>query len=442
MSRLLETIQRICLTLCCVAACKVEAVWVGPSQVSSTKMGVVNAMDGSGNVTAVWTDWYAEKLGIFWSNYPKSEERNTYWSNEATLFTTKGRLFQNLQIAIDSSWNSIVVWQESDLKQSKVRASTRPYKGVWSKPFDLSPLTMERMLIPQVAISRDGHAVVVFELEGKIKSATFNFQSGWSDIVDVSQSGSLPKVGIDSIGNAVAIWQSEGAVQISCLPYGGTWSSPVTLSNEKGGETPALVINSEGSIAAAWKADSSIFVTVSHIGGEWSTPVPLKASPYINKLHIAIDEQGNAVVIWEQEDLDDSTAFPIKTPRYLQASYCSRAAVEWSSPVVISANSDGGDHNPRVAFDGSGNAYAVWNSYSAVLSAILPFKEKWTDVMVIHSGLYGLLTNPQICVDRSGRAVVNWSDEWGVIRAAEWLPDSLAANVDVKTLGVRPKLAE
>lgn len=419
MSRFFKLFNQVGLAVCLLSISNIEAKWYFVERLSTLEIDVANGMDAAGNTTAIWTEWYSRYNSIYSSNLPKGNGEE-YWRGVDTIHSAEGRLFEFLDIAVDSSWNSVAIWQEFDGTNRKVSVSTRPFRGKWSAAIDLSESTPNDTS-PQIAISPSGNAIAVWCYDGILKSATYQFGGTWSTPVDIATNASSPKVKMDGSGNAIAVWLSNGMIQSAFLSKGSQWSSPVTLSNANSKE-PQLDMNFSGFAVAAWASDHCMNAATIQFGTNWNAPVQLKGSPYINKSHVAVDLQGNALLIWEQQDLDDNQPFPIMSPNYLQASYFS--SNQWSTPLTISGNEDNGAHNPRVAFDGTGNAFVVWNSYSEVRAATKAFQGEFTPPTTIGSGLLGLLTKPQICVDSSGYAVINWFEEWGLIKGTRWIPDS------------------
>lgn len=426
MLQFLKSIKQVSLAICLFSMCNLEAKWSGVDRISTANTEVVNDMDGSGNATAMWTEWYARKNGIYSSDLPKSS--NEYWGRVDTVYSAEKRLFRSLNIAVDSSWNSIALWEEYDGSNVKVSASTRTFQGDWSVPVDLSSASILETF-PQLAISADGFAVAVWVFEGVVKAATLQFGGTWSPAVDISTSLSLyaPKVKIDGLGNAVVVWISGGDVLSSSLPHGGEWSAPVIVSKGNSREVQ-LEINRSGFAVASWGEGSAVSAATAQFGQPWSAPVQFISvpkddnffiSPNVKYVQVAVDSQGNGLVGWERQDWDGSKDFPILTPNYIQASYFSSG--HWSCPAMISS---GGDSNLRLKFDGAGNAFAIWNTYSAIQSATLPFQGEWTPVATIEEASLGLNSRPQISVDSTGYAVVTWSDEYGMIKGAKWTPES------------------
>lgn len=118
-----------------------------------------------------------------------------------------------------------------------------------------------------------------------------------------------PMVKMDNKGNAIAIWEqrnpSEWSIFVSHYSVGQGWDEPILIENEAGGGL----------------------------------------NPFL-----AIDDDGNAMAIWEQAD---GEYMSIMTSYYTFGG-------GWDTPEYIEENNLGHAHSPELAFDGAGNAIAVW----------------------------------------------------------------------------------
>lgn len=410
-----------------------EATWMETDVVSSSNYEVTNAMDSSGNATAIWVEWYSKTNHIYSSILPKN---GSGWTGVETVYSAEKKLFVSPHVAIDSTGNTVAIWHEFNGKTRKIRAATKPFRGKWSEPVDLSKET-ESYPSATVAISPLGYGVAIWEVESKIQAASFQFGGSWSFPITIG-TGGQPQVCVDALGNAVAVWAGQSHIQSACLPFSGSWSAPENISYA-GGYAPKLAMNLSGKVVATWldrneKASileerDSILTASKPLHGHWSAPVMLGRAGMIYDSAVAVDLNGNAVVAWQHSDVLNPTApYPILSPDTIKASYFFSG--QWSNPVVISQpDEQERSMNPMVAFDGAGNAFAVWNTYSAVKSSMLPFHGNWTPPTLVATGFIGLASRPQISVDPTGYAVVNWSTEVGLIKAARWIPDSETAEV-------------
>lgn len=88
-------------------------------------------------------------------------------------------------------------------------------------------------------------------------------------------------------------------------------------------------------------------------GSTWQAPVNI--AEIGDEPQIAFDKQGNALALWRAYEGDD-------IDEWILRSAFMPAGGPWQAPVTVSAPGLAGE--PHVAFDGLGDAVAVWNSWS------------------------------------------------------------------------------
>jgi hypothetical protein len=138
---------------------------------------------------------------------------------------------------------------------------------------------------------------------------------------------------------------------------------------------------------------------------------------------VAFDKQGDAIAAWSSEDgtLADGT-----TRSELQAAFRS-AGGGWRVPETISSPGESADE-ASVAFDGRGDAFAVWDGYSAdvpggdahfsIQAAFRPADGTWqapVDLSLVEAPGVG---HPQLAVDERGDAIAIWSRFGGPVQEA------------------------
>ena len=408
--------------LLCLCISHVEAEWRYTGKISPYHSGVSNAVDGAGNATAVWAEFYSKTNHIYSSDFFKG---NKYWEIPSAVFGENNRDFTDTGVVVDSAGNAVAIWQENDGALSKVRSSSRPFKGQWSPPVDISGTTDRKDMTPRIAITASGYAVAVWNLDYTIQAATLEFGGKWSTPVTLAtQDGDAPTVGIANNGTAIALWQKGAAIQSASLPLGGNWSTPVTLS-KKNSMRGQLAVNPAGQAIATWwtygaskSSLYSIHAAILESENTWSRPTLIATADYIMDSTVTIASSGDILVVWVEEDIDDSQVFPIPSDPFIQASRFSSGY--WSRPVTLSSKKEKA-FNPCVKFDESSNAFVVWNDYSTIQAARIHKQNGiWTAPETIATIPAGLISRPQICVDHDGVAIVNWSTEGGEIHSALW----------------------
>ena len=136
--------------------------------------------------------------------------------------------------------------------------------------------------------------------------------------------------------------------------------------------------------------------------GEWSTAVNVSISGGAAvDAQVAFDGSGNAVAVWSRNDSD----------QIVQTSRSQDAGLTWSVPVDLSAAGQNAQ-NPQVAMDSSGNAVAVWHRWSGSNFIV---QSSWSAdggaswSVPVDVSLPGRDARiPQVVSDESGNVVAVW----------------------------------
>jgi len=423
MSRFTKLIHRACIGCTLLSLGNLDAKWQNQAIVSPFNSDVSNGIDDSGNATTVWLETSSIANHIYSATLPKEENSN--WLGVETLLSKDSVRLESIKIAVASDGNAIVIWQEWDDGQTKVRASTKPFKGKWSEPVDLGIGSTKYInTSADVSISRNGYAVAVWASVTGIQTATYNFDGTWANVVDIGVNGNDPKIKLDKFGNAVAVWHTDGSIQSSCLPYRGQWTPAVKISNQDAGH-PQLAMNAAGFAVASWTGTSnqssivSLYAATLKFGQHWSTPALVCTADLILEQKLAIDAQNRTILVWGQKDITENVAYPTAANKYLQAAEWIED--HWSRPHTISGQDSVLNH--CLAIDNDGNALAVWNTYSEMKFTTHAFGSYWTMPETIATGNYGLISKPQLALESPGYAVLNWVSESCQVESAQWIAD-------------------
>jgi hypothetical protein len=141
----------------------------------------------------------------------------------------------------------------------------------------------------------------------------------------------------------------------------------------------------------------------------WSNAVPASrsagASATAPQVAVISDGSGRALAVWEQVDGARS--------RIWSSSYSPSSG--WSDPFRVEYNSVGSAHQPRLAVDGAGNAWAVWQiddgtHVNIQVSRYDPNSGSWSEERLLELA-DGKATEPRIASDVEGNTVVVWLQE-------------------------------
>jgi hypothetical protein len=396
--------------------------WSTPANLSEAGQSAGDhqiAIDGSGNVVAVWLRFDADSNRIAQSSW--SDDGGASWTAPVNL-SEPGEWASNVRVAVDGSGVGHAVWHRSDGSNTRVQYSRSVDGGVnWSDPVNLSTAG-DNSQNPEFTLDGSGSLIAVWrgsngDYDIIQSSRSTNSGASWSTPVDLSLTGqdaNSPRVSADGSGNAVAVWRrSDGdydIIQSSRSSNGGlSWSTPENLSESgQNAEVPRIAVDGSGNAVAVWRRSdgNDDIVQSSRLvagGASWSTPVNVSPAGIQSATpRIAIDGSGNAVAVWRLADVGGTI---------IQSSRLAAGGSGWSTPEQLSVSGFSSD-NPQVAANGSGNAVAVWQQSNGSNSIIRISQStdggaSWT-VPTDLSELGQSAITPEVAVDGSGNAVALW----------------------------------
>ena len=439
------------LSLLAVASAIAAPGWLAPANFVEEAGSVGHlriAVDGQGDAMVVWQSEDGKLEGGVSSYEARTAFRPAggVWQAPERL-SPYGQSAEEANVAFDVHGDAFAVWEayssnvpEGDAHFS-IQAAFRPAGGVWQALVDLSPVEAPGSVHPSLAVDEQGDAMVSWNRGegpggGPVQEAFRSAGGTWRAPVDVTQGsewGDFSQVAFDKQGNALAMWQDP--LQSAFMPAGGTWQPPSIV----GSKLVALpgsdfAVDGRGDAVAVWDSWTEGFMShrvvqaaFRRAGGEWQAPVDLseedpsenwRGEPY--EPQVAIDEQGDAVVVWSRgygESGDVMSAFK-------------PSGGAWQAPVDLSppGTSDG---DAQVAFDGQGNALAVWDGEDGtVQSESKPAGGAWqAPVDIGHGG------GPQVAFDERGDALAAWVGADGIQTAGYVATGPVLNNVSIPAEG-------
>jgi len=222
-------------------------------------------------------------------------------------------------------------------------------------------------------------------------------------------------VSVDTVGSFFHVFEENGDGQVRGREY--KWSVEGTRSVKMVAQVPTIgsrkaysitditfgSVNSANDIFRA--IDSSDDSKLSCRKSNWASPQIIKSdiSPHDTEADVAIDAEGNAMAVWNESD---------GTTRSNWASYKS-AGTGWGVPHQLKTDSFSKPLQlpAKVAFDGSGNAIAIWSQSSGGLDEIWfsRFLKNvgWSTPAFVSNER--VTVSPQLAVNTAGNAVVVWN---------------------------------
>lgn len=251
---------------------------------------------------------------------------------------------------------------------------------------------------PQVAMNEAGDAVLEWNwwLGGNTAAEVMTRRrasDAWSQPVALAYGAAGDGVALDDAGDAFAVL-TEGVYPACCRTIVQaavkpvlqvTWDDPVTLSSAFDTDSPHLAANASGDAvvvlspgqAATWRAGR----------GAWEAATDISQGSSFRPDAVAIDSAGNELAIWARSNDNGS--------EIVEASFRAAGSAAWELPVDL-----GGPYTPgqnpavgemRVAFDGAGNAVALWSTPDSLWGSYRPFGGSWQRAVNIGLGTTGAL---------------------------------------------------
>jgi hypothetical protein len=245
--------------------------WSAPVNLSPERKAARSpqvALDPQGGATAVWEEEYS---GAIESSTRSSEG---IWSAPVTLSAT-GVWAAWPQVAVNSQGNATAVWagrasngRRIRIQSRRIQTATRPAGGTWSAPVSISKAGHRLVQDPQIAVDPQGEATAIWQRSNGrdlvVQGATRPARGSWSAPVEITaghgQGGQHLRLVVDSWGNATAIWEgydsNQGttfAIQGAKRPPGGAWSRPTDISRRtKSLGEPQIAVDPQGRSTAIW----------------------------------------------------------------------------------------------------------------------------------------------------------------------------------------------
>lgn len=361
------------------------------------------------------------RLGVF-------EKYHLAWATEESVESGALRA-TNPQVEFGNDGIAYAVWQEGDGVTEDIFFSRYIPGSGWEAetPVETSPNPATN---PGIAVDGSGNATAVWAEGADIYANRYSMSTGWGTPEPIEFAAGTLKassltVVADDDGDVTAAWiQDDGSV--NSLFYnrfipGSGWGSPQPIEPSAFPvRTAHLGGSGSGYLVASWRQDDSpslpnIYANIYTPGSGWGTATLIQTGTNFSySPHGAINNAGRAVVTWPQR--------PGATGRDLWANLYVPGA-GWETPRTIESLT-GTPLDPYVAIDSKGNAIVVFNYddgadkmiYANLYTPGTGWATDWETERSIESGT-GFTSNPRVLFDPSGGAMALWGE--GDVSAAE-----------------------
>lgn len=283
------------------------------------------------------------------------------WSSPPETISSAGLDASDPHLGMAASGDVVAAWLESGLVVSRSKALSNPWDT-------LATLSGSGATSPQLAVDPSGNATAVWVESGSVKTADKLSGGSWSSATSLSTSNSSdPQIAVRSNGDLVAVWIESGVVKSKTKLFGGSWSTADTLS-ASGADSAHVAIGDNGDAFVVWHSQNgislieTIYAANRPNGGSWSAASTISnASENSVQPQIAVDPSGNATAIWYTYSLSGSAYFNVA----LKASSYSKIGFAWETPVQLPYRS--GKKNPselqsQILYSQSGLPVASWTN--------------------------------------------------------------------------------
>ncbi len=208
-------------------------------------------------------------------------------------------------------------------------------------------------------------------------------------------------VTLDGSGSSDAEGPVTYAWSFVMRPVGST-----AVLNDTSAESPTFTPDVEGtyvlslSVSDGWLFSAPDYVMI--MPKAWGAAEIIDGANDAYNPQVAFDANGNAFAVWQQYD---GSFESIYANRY------DAGTGSWEGAVLIEAGANHAQY-PQVAFDASGNAFAVWVQHDGTFSSIYAnrydaLSGSWGTAELIDAGA-NTAQYPQVAVDAGGNAFAVW----------------------------------
>ncbi len=338
------------------------------------------------------------------------------WGNDELIASDDTRDVFWPQITLDNNGNALVVWVQKDDARTNIQAN-RFNGSAWSSAELIETDNAGDALWPQVALDNSGNALAVWAQSDGVRT---NIQANrfdgedWDDaeLIETDNAGDAlwPQVAFDNNGNALAVWaQSDGVrTNIQANRFDGSaWNTTELIETDNAGDAlwPQVVFDNNGNALAVWVQSDGIRTNIwanRFNGSSWGVAELIETDNAGSTLwpQVAFDGNGNALVVWAQSD---GTRYSIHANRFNGSN--------WGGVELIETNNAEDAFKPQIAFDSKGNALALWGQYDGDRTNIWANRFNgfvWSIAELIETDDVGNAFGAQVAFDNSGNAFAVW----------------------------------
>ena len=330
-------------------------------------------------------------------------------------------------VAVDDEGNAVVVWRRSNGGDVVIQANTLSELGVPGSRQTVSDDAQDAN-DPAVGVDADGDALIAWtfgsganrRIQAGVRTAAGQLELP-DTLPDTGGAAVIPEVAMSDDGEAVVAWLGDDgtasrvrAVTVSAAGAIGPLATVSTAAVDA--ESVGVGIDDDGDAVISWLrfADQHFRVyarTLSAAGALGARQTLSRAGENAFQPEVAVAANGRSAVTWQRFDGSD---------RRIQAVALSAAGVPGTVKTLSASGSDG--NSPAVAIDADGDSVIVWErSGDARIHAQTMTDAGDLGTRADLSDVGGSATQPQVGVDATGDAHAIWARNDGadeIVQAA------------------------
>jgi hypothetical protein len=344
-----------------------------PRRLDSALSGAVApeiATNARGEIAVVWQEDEGPNTRILVRTVITQEET---WAPYPVVIANLPGEVKGLQAAMDPLGNLHVAWCQINQGVSQVQATvSRPGGEGWEPLQPLGPAG-HLPIYPQLAVNRNGHALVVWSEGNRIMASHHERTLGaWSDRpTEVANGVAMHlRMDLDDSGNAMVLWTTlaQGKQVLNASYLSGVtvdWRPPQQLASGEAVQWPQVGLDGRGGAFAAWRQGASGVMKLfarRFKDGAWEQALePMSSDLGQSKFHsLSVSEKG-AAVLWSQTHEGMTTIY---ARRFLNGAWV-------PAPMQLGAPAAREVQDPWVFMADSGDVAAVWRQGGASRGAIV-----------------------------------------------------------------------
>ncbi len=310
-------------------------------------------VDDSGNAFVIWHQWASEtQISIWYNRYTVG----TGWGTAEPLETEGSEVAASPQIAIDSSGAVTAVWSQYDGTRTNIWSNRYVADTGWGEA-QLLETGEWSAYDPQVAVDGSGNGIAVWSQHDGIRvnlwTNRYVVGTGWgiAELLETDNAGNAAnlKVAVDGSGNAIAVWQQFDGLLDSIYSnryvFGTGWGTAELLETGDAGDAayPQVAIDGSGNAMTVWQQCSGLLVNIYSnryvVGTGWGDAQLIETDNGgdAENPQVAIDGSGNATAVWQQHD---GTRYNLWANRYV---------VPDTTPPLLSIDSPSDGHTTEAS---------------------------------------------------------------------------------------------